>query len=76
MGTRMVSKEDVIKYAQEIGLDVVGFTGTQPFDRFHSELELRKDSYQKRYGYRLSQWTKMATPKDALRSAKSVVVLG
>ena len=72
----MISKECLIEYAHEIGLDVIGFTDAKPFDRFHSELELRKERYQKRYDYRLAQWTKMATPTDVLESAKSVVVIG
>jgi len=69
-------KADLRQFATQIGLDLVGVTTPEPFDRFLSELEARKESYQDRYQYRIETWRRMANPREVLPSARSVVVIG
>jgi epoxyqueuosine reductase len=69
-------KEDVISYAEEIGLDLIGVTTAEPFDRLLQELEERSEHYQERYAYRMDGWQTMAKPRKALPGAKSVIVMG
>ena len=63
-------------YAAEIGLDAVGITTPEPFDRFLSELSLREEAYRDRYAYRLDTWRRMADPRQVLPDARAVLVLG
>jgi len=63
-------------YAAEIGLDAVGVTTPEPFDRFLSELKLREEAYRGRYAYRLDTWRRMADPRQVLPAARAVLVIG
>ena len=67
---------EVRTYAAEIGLDAVGVTTPEPFDRFLSELSLREEAYRGRYAYRLDTWRRMADPRQALPGARAVLVVG
>jgi len=69
-------KEEVVCYAKEIGLDLIGFTTPEPFDRLLHELDERAAHYQERFAYRIERWQTMAQPRKALAGAQSVVVLG
>lgn len=69
-------KEEVVSYAKEIGLDLVGITTADPFDRFLQELEQRAEHYEERFAYRTERWQTMAQPRKALSGAESVVVMG
>jgi epoxyqueuosine reductase len=71
-----LTKDQVLAYAREIGLDLAGVTSPAPFDRLLAEIELRKDAYQKRYASRLDTWRKMADPAKVLPGARSVLVVG
>ena len=69
-------KAELRQFAGGIGLDLIGVTTAEPFDRFLSELELRQDFYKPRFEHRLETWKRMATPREVLPSARSVVVIG
>ncbi len=69
-------KADVVAYAKEIGLDLIGITTADPFDRYLQELDERSIHYQERYAYRIEGWQTMAQPRKVLPGAKSVVVMG
>ena len=69
-------KAEVLRFAIEIGTDLVGVTTAEPFDRFLSELRAREESYQDRYAYRLETWQRMAQPRQVLPNAQAVLVLG
>lgn len=69
-------KADVISYAKEIGLDLIGITTADPFERFLRELDGRAEHYQERFAYRIERWQTMAEPRKAVPGAKSVVVMG
>lgn len=69
-------KDRLFSYANEIGLDLIGVTTADPFDRFLREINLRKESYMERYSHRIESWGKFAKPKAVLTGAKSVVVVG
>ena len=71
-----LTKNQVLAFAREIGLDLAGVTTPAPFDRFLAETEIRKDAYQKRYAARLETWRKMADPSQVLPGARSVLVIG
>ena len=72
----MSLKDEIYEYAADIGLDLIGVTDAEPFDRFLSELDLREDDYTKRYSYRLQKWRDMANPKAVIKDAASVIVVG
>ncbi len=42
-------KAEVLRFARDIGIDLVGVTSAEPFDRFLSELRAREESYRERY---------------------------
>jgi len=69
-------KSDVVRFARESGIDLVGVTTAEPFDRFLSELATRKEAYRDRYAYRLETWWRMGQPRQVLRGAKAVLVVG
>ncbi len=69
-------KEDVVSYAHEIGLDLIGITSADPFDRFLQELDKRAEHYKERYAYRFDKWKTMAQPRKVVPNARSVVVMG
>ena len=69
-------KDEIVRYADEIGLDLIGITTTSPFERYLSELDSREEHYTKRYAYRLETWRKMATPKSLMPEAESLIVIG
>ncbi|MCP4156998.1 MAG: epoxyqueuosine reductase, partial [bacterium] len=69
-------KNDLISYAHNIGLELIGITSPEPFDRYLTQLESRKEHYSQRYAYRLDSWKTKATPKEVINNAKSVVVIG
>ena len=69
-------KEELIAYAKKIGLDLIGITTTDPYNRFLDELDLRKKHYQERFAYRIEGWQRMAQPLKVLPDAKSVIVIG
>ena len=69
-------KKEIVSYAKEIGLELIGFTTTAPYDRFLDELDQRKEHYQERYAYRIEGWQTMAQPLKILPDAKSVLVMG
>ena len=69
-------KDELRQFAKQIGLDLVGVTTPEPFDRFLSELEARKEFYKDRYQHRMDTWRRMANPREVLPSARSVVVIG
>jgi epoxyqueuosine reductase len=69
-------KDDLVAYAAAIGLDLIGVTTAEPFPRLQEELDARAEHYQDRYAYRIETWRKLATPREALPGAKSVVVIG
>lgn len=72
----MTLKNEVKAYCDEIGIDLFGVTSPQPFSRYISELNERKDHYTERWGYRMETWKDMATPKKIMPDAKSVIVIG
>ena len=72
----MTLKNEIKAYCDEIGVDLFGVTSTEPFERYLSELDARKDHYEQRWGYRIENWKKMATPKKIMPDAKSVIVIG
>ncbi len=69
-------KVELRQFAIQIGLDLVGVTTPEPFDRFLSELELREEFYRDRYQHRINTWRRMANPREVLPNAQSVVVIG
>ncbi|HCE43140.1 MAG TPA: hypothetical protein DET40_06310 [Lentisphaeria bacterium] len=69
-------KESLRAYSAEIGLDLIGVTTPDPFERMISELQLREEHYRGRYAYRIDTWRKFANPKEMLPEAKSIVVIG
>lgn len=69
-------KDILFSYANEIGLDLIGVTAADPFDRFLREINLREEFYVERYSHRIDSWKKFAKPKDVLPGAKSVIVIG
>ena len=69
-------KESLRKYADEIGVDLIGVTTVDPFDRVARELQIRKEHYLERYAYRIETWKKFANPKEMMPDAKSLVVIG
>jgi epoxyqueuosine reductase len=69
-------KNEIKAYCDKIGIDLCGVTSPEPFNRFLSELENRKDHYSERWGYRMETWRSMATPKNILPDARSVIVIG
>jgi len=76
--TRMLTsvKNDLIGYAKEIGLDLIGIAAPDPFDRFLGELASREHHYRERYAYRIKRWQEMAEPRRIMPDAKSLVVMG
>jgi len=72
----MTLKDDLSAYAREIGLDLIGVTTAEPFMRLIDELDRRRAHEQERYAYRLDGWKRLASPREALPTAKSVVVIG
>jgi len=68
--------ERVKAFARGTGLDLVGVTTTEPFDRYLSELTQRESHYSARYAYRLEGWRTLARPREALPDARAVLVLG
>lgn len=70
------SKEQVLAFAREIGLDLVGVTTPEPFERYLAESETRRQAYQARYAARLETWRHMAEPTRVLPGARAVLVLG
>jgi epoxyqueuosine reductase len=72
----MMLKNEIKAYCDEIGIDLFGVTSPEPFNRYLSELEERKDHYSARWGYRMETWRNMATPKKILPDARSVIVIG
>ena len=69
-------KEALKQYALEVGLDLVGVCSSEPFDRYISELEKRKEHYAGRFGHRIENWRRLADPGAVLTGARSVVVIG
>jgi epoxyqueuosine reductase len=69
-------KTELRQFAIQIGLDLVGVTTPEPFDRFLSELQLREEFYRDRYQHRIDTWRRMANPREVLPNARSVVVIG
>ena len=69
-------KRDLVAHAEAIGLDLVGVTTAEPFPRLLDELQSRAEHYQERYAYRIDNWRKLASPREVLPEAKSVVVIG
>lgn len=69
-------RERINAYAKEIGLDAVGVTTPEPFERLLSELSLREEAYRGRYAYRLDTWRRMADPRLVLPDAGAVLVIG
>ena len=69
-------KAELRQFAIHIGLDLIGVTTPEPFDRFLSELESRKEFYRDRYQHRIETWRRMANPREVLPNARSVVVIG
>jgi epoxyqueuosine reductase len=69
-------RAEIDAYAREIGVDLVGVTTPDPFERLLSELDRRNEHYRARYAYRLENWRKFARPADVLPGAKSVLVIG
>ena len=76
MSSAQSLKVELLQFAHQIGLDLVGVTTPEPFDRFLAELETRKEYYQDRYQHRLETWRHMASPREVLPNARSVVVIG
>lgn len=72
----MILKNEIKAYCDKIGIDLFGVTSPEPFDRYLSELDERKDHYAERWGYRMETWKAMATPKKIMPDAKSVIVIG
>ena len=71
-----LTKEEIRRYAAEIGLDLVGVTTPEPFGRYLRELDFRKDAYAGRYAQRLDTWRRMADPRLVLPDARAVLVIG
>ena len=69
-------KEDLVACAESIGIDLIGITTAEPFERYLSELEQRAPHYKERWDYRIEGWKKMARPRDMLPGARSVIVIG
>jgi len=69
-------KNKLFLYANEIGLELIGVTTADPFDRFLREINLRKEHYMERYSNRIDSWKRFAKPRDILPGAKSVIVMG
>jgi epoxyqueuosine reductase len=62
--------------AERVGLDHLGVCSAEPFDRYLSELELRRDHYVPRFEPRFGRWRRMADPGAVLEGARAVVVVG
>lgn len=71
-----VSKDQLLTYAGEIGLDLVGVTTPEPFLRYLEELESRQAHYAGRYAHRLETWRRAARPREAMPKARALVVVG
>ncbi len=69
-------KAELRQFAVSIGLDLIGVTTPEPFDRYLSELKLREEFYRARFQHRFDTWRRMANPREVLPSAQSVVVIG
>ncbi|MCU0847393.1 MAG: epoxyqueuosine reductase [Spirochaetes bacterium] len=70
----MISKNDIINKALEIGFDDIGFTGAEPFEWHLEILDSRSDDYDwaEKAGLKLRDGT---DPKKIMPSAKSIIVL-
>jgi epoxyqueuosine reductase len=64
------------EYATELGLDLVGVTTPEPFERYLSELDERREHYAHRYASRLETWRGLAQPREVMKKARAVVVIG
>lgn len=69
-------KQELSRYATEIGIDLLGVCSPEPFGRYLAELDKRKHHYAGRFGHRLETWRRLADPRSALPGARSVVVVG
>lgn len=69
-------KERLKNYAREIGIDLLGVTSAAPFDRFLGELQAREKYYKKVYPERIETWKRLASPKEVMKDARSVLVIG
>ena len=69
----MLSKEDIINKAMELGFEDIGFTTAEPFENQKALLDERKDDY----AFLLSRIDlfKGTDPKNILPDAKSIIVL-
>jgi epoxyqueuosine reductase len=73
MGLR---KDELFTYSNEVGLDLIGVTTADPFDRFLREINSRKEHYMERYSNRIDSWKSFAKPREIFPEAKSVIVMG
>ena len=69
-------KQEIKDYAQEIGIDLIGFTTPDPFPRYLEQLKERAHLYKSRYEYRFKGWEDFATPLNLMKDAKTLVVIG
>jgi len=69
----MISKDDLIKKAIDLGFDDIGFTTAEPFETQHEILNERKEDY----AFLLSRIDLIngVDPKNTLPDAKSIIVL-
>jgi epoxyqueuosine reductase len=70
----MLSKEDVIRQAQTLGFEDIGFTSAEPFDSHREVLAARQQEYGwvEEKGIALLKGT---DPRNALPKAQSIIVL-
>lgn len=69
-------KAEILNYAKEIDIDLIGITSPDPFPRYLQQLEERAHLYEGRYAYRFQGWRDFATPKNMMKDAKSLIVIG
>jgi len=70
----MLTKNDIIEKALELGIDDIGFTSAEPFESQKGILEARREDYEKAFGPEFDL-AKGTGPRALYSEAKSIVVL-
>ncbi|GAB6087388.1 tRNA epoxyqueuosine(34) reductase QueG [Alkaliphilus crotonatoxidans] len=71
----MELKEEIKKYAKEIGIDLIGFTSAEPFEELRPILEKRKREG-KLSGFEEKNLDLRIDPQKTMAEARSIIVIG
>jgi epoxyqueuosine reductase len=81
MRDRLLTADDIKAYCRSIGLDLVGITNAEPFNKFKSNVErsIRNgwiDTFTKEHEQAFQHYELWTDPKSSLPSARSIIVIG